>query len=323
MRSASFAYNDEIKSEILNFLGKSIKHDYMQGSRDINLDLTVQECQALYESSDQIREMAESGELQALHQRCVDQAKAVDTGYIKVMDLLDKTGQQINEAEADIYEDLVSAELEGLQRLDSGYQGDRSILDTLSGVFGDASLENYEIVKRAAEAKGDSDVINAERSLKSLLMARARLFSAKAAIQEAIIQRMSDDQVHAVQQELDEFRETARRFGIASESEETASSDDVYSTQLQQIFDGDMAQLMRDIDACAHSQAERAALYQSSGEISVDGASFREDLLRHLAGSLVIKEHRIRYQKEQFDRFVASIGYKQLKDTGMTLDQFS
>ena len=126
--------------------------------------------------------MAESGELQALHQRCVDQARAVDTGYIKVMDLLDKTGQQINEAEADIYEDLVSAELEGLQRLDSGYQGDRSILDTLSGVFGDASLENYEIVKRAAEAKGDSDVINAERSLKSLLMARARLFSAKAAI---------------------------------------------------------------------------------------------------------------------------------------------
>ena len=44
MRSASYAYNDEIKSEILNFLGKSIKHDYMQGSRDINLDLTVQEC---------------------------------------------------------------------------------------------------------------------------------------------------------------------------------------------------------------------------------------------------------------------------------------
>jgi hypothetical protein len=43
---------------------------------------------------------------------------------------------------------------------------------------------------------------------------------------------MSDDQVHAVQQELDEFRETARKFGIASESEETASSDDVYSTQL-------------------------------------------------------------------------------------------
>ena len=110
------------------------------------------------------------------------------------MDLLDKTGQQINEAEADIYEDLVSSELDGLRRIDSGYQGDRSIFDSLSGLMSDASLENYEIVKRAAEAKGDSDVIAAEKSLKSLLMARARMYAAKAAIQEAMLERMSGDQ---------------------------------------------------------------------------------------------------------------------------------
>ena len=194
MRGPSHAYNTEVKNEILNFLAQNVKHDYMQGSRDINLDLTLEEASKLYEAGDQIRELAESGELQALHQRCVDQAKAVDTGYIKVMDLLDKTGQQINEAEADIYEDLVSSELDGLRRIDSGYQGDRSIFDSLSGLMSDASLENYEIVKRAAEAKGDSDVIAAEKSLKSLLMARARMYAAKAAIQEAMLERMSGDQ---------------------------------------------------------------------------------------------------------------------------------
>lgn len=194
MRGPSHAYNTEVKNEILNFLAQNVKHDYMQGSRDINLDLTLEEASKLYEAGDQIRELAESGELQALHQRCVNQAKAVDTGYIKVMDLLDKTGQQINEAEADIYEDLVSSELDGLRRIDSGYQGDRSVFDSLSGLMSDASLENYEIVKRAAEAKGDSDVIAAERSLKSLLMARARMYAAKAAIQEAMLERMSGDQ---------------------------------------------------------------------------------------------------------------------------------
>ena len=194
MRGPSHAYNTEVKNEILNFLAQNVKHDYMQGSRDINLDLTLEEASKLYEAGDQIRELAESGELQALHQRCVNQAKAVDTGYIKVMDLLDKTGQQINEAEADIYEDLVSSELDGLRRINSGYQGDRSVFDSLSGLMSDASLENYEIVKRAAEAKGDSDVIAAEKSLKSLLMARARMYAAKAAIQEAMLERMSGDQ---------------------------------------------------------------------------------------------------------------------------------
>ena len=198
MRGPSHAYNTEVKNEILNFLAQNVKHDYMQGSRDINLDLTLEEASKLYEAGDQIRELAESGELQALHQRCVDQAKAVDTGYIKVMDLLDKTGQQINEAEADIYEDLVSSELDGLRRIDSGYQGDRSVFDSLSGLMSDASLENYEIVKRAAEAKGDSDVIAAEKSLKSLLMARARMYAAKAAIQQAMLERMSGDQNQAI-----------------------------------------------------------------------------------------------------------------------------
>jgi hypothetical protein len=34
---------------------------------------------------------------------------------------------------------------------------------------------------------------------------------------------------------------------------------------------------------------------------------FRTDLLQHLAGSIVVKESRQRYQKEQFDRFIASL----------------
>ena len=49
------------------------------------------------------------------------------------------------------------------------------------------SLENYEIVKRVATEKGDSDVVNAEKSLKSLLNTRAKVMNAKADLQEAII----------------------------------------------------------------------------------------------------------------------------------------
>lgn len=52
----------------------------------MNLDLKVSEASKLYNASDAIRAMAESGELQALHQRCSEQVKAVETGYIKVMD---------------------------------------------------------------------------------------------------------------------------------------------------------------------------------------------------------------------------------------------
>ena len=51
----------------------------------------MSEANKLYNAGDRIREMAESGELQALHTRCLEQAQAVESGYIKVMDALDVT----------------------------------------------------------------------------------------------------------------------------------------------------------------------------------------------------------------------------------------
>jgi hypothetical protein len=45
--------------------------------------------------------------------------------------------------------------------------------------------------------------------------------------------------------------------------------------------------------------------------------------LQHLAGSIVVKEHRERYQKEQFDRFVASMQTIRLWNTSLTLKEFS
>jgi len=93
MRKNALPYNDKVQEQILAFLGSEIKHDYMQGSRDINLDLTVDEASKLYSANSSIRAMAETGELQKVHQNCVDLAKAVDSGFIKVMDQLDRTGQ--------------------------------------------------------------------------------------------------------------------------------------------------------------------------------------------------------------------------------------
>jgi len=77
MREHGLPYNDEIQAQILNFMSSQIKHDYLKGSREINLDLTVAEAHKLYNANDRIRSLAESGALQSLHKRCVDQNNAV------------------------------------------------------------------------------------------------------------------------------------------------------------------------------------------------------------------------------------------------------
>lgn len=160
---------------------------------------------------------------------------------------------------------------------------------------GQSFLENYEIVRRVAEQKGDSDIIAAEKSLRSLMQARAKVMATKAAIQQAVLDNVADEETGACRQELAEYEDLSRQYGIAAGEESEATGDDIYSKQLQEIMDGDYKKLMEDIGACSKAQAERAQIYADleSSEPRVD--TFREDLLKHLAGSIVVKEHKIRY----------------------------
>ncbi len=145
---------------------------------------------------------------------------------------------------------MIDSEIEDLQRLNTGEQG-HTLFDTFSGVSDNACVENYEIVRRVADAKGDSDVMAAEKNLKSLLSARAKIMAAKAAIQQSVIDKVEGVDCGASQEEQREFQDTAERFGLASESEDVG--EDVYHTQVEDIKKGDMSRLMSDIDACASS----------------------------------------------------------------------
>ena len=62
-----------------------------------------------------------------------------------------------------------------------------------------------------------------------------------------------------------------------------------------------MQKLMGDINDHDRTNDERRELYkdyygEDKSELGTE--NFRTELLKHLAGSIVIKEHRIRYQKE-------------------------
>jgi hypothetical protein len=62
----------------------------------------------------------------------------------------------------------------------------------------------------------------------------------------------------------------------------------------------------------AYNEKDRIYHHYMSHQGSEALDTLRSDLLEHLAGSIVVKEHRLRYQKEQYERFVAS-----LQDNGL------
>jgi len=94
---------------------------------------------------------------------------------------------------------------------------------------------------------------------------------------------------------------------------------------VQELFGGRMNVLMTRMNEHRKLYAEKGRLYhmyfdQNSSD-SLD--EFRFALLKHLAGSIIVKNHRIRYQKEQYDRFVFTQGDSILKKQNATLKEFA
>lgn len=144
MRQLSLNYEDEVQKQIIAFFKKNVQYDYLNGNRDISLEMTLNESEFLYSANDKIKGMAQSGELQRLHARCNELESAVETGYLKVIDHLDRALAQISQTEEEIYHSCDS-----LNRLRS--HNSKSLVDALSLSSGCVSLENFLIVEGAAE----------------------------------------------------------------------------------------------------------------------------------------------------------------------------
>jgi hypothetical protein len=86
-----------------------------------------------------------------------------------------------------------------------------------------------------------------------------------------------------------------------------------------------MAVLLDHMNHYDQAFSERNALYSDymSAETRMEMDNFRQDLLKHLAGSIVIRDHRVRYQKEQFDRYIASSYYGALRSQSQNLKTFA
>lgn len=72
-----------------------------------------------------------------------------------------------------------------------------------------------------------------------------------------------------------------------------------------------------------HAQNERTTIFSNFSDVQADGANdFKNKLLLHLSGSIVVKENRNRYQKEQFDRLFVAMQARGLANRDGSMDNF-
>jgi hypothetical protein len=192
VREFALNYEEDVQRQILKYLEQNIKYDVMGGDRELNLDLTVKECEYLFSANDSVKAKAESGELALLHNKCAQLEEAVATGFLKVMDQLDRALQQITETEEEVYESLLD---KGLDRIRSHH--DNSVYDILTLNAGNKSIENL-IIAQGSEHATSADV------LKQLVGARAWIMMAKCHVTQEFHEKVSKSDL-GVEADLKEY----------------------------------------------------------------------------------------------------------------------
>ena len=160
--------------------------------------------------------------------------------------------------------------------------------------------------------------------MEDLLKSRASIFEAKATMLEEYLDKVDcEDLVY--QHDLIQMKNLAETFGKAAHR--TGDEESVFCQSVNQVRDGDMQALLGNMNDLSQALCTKTDLY--TNYLDLDGSpsealdKFRHDLLKHLASAIVVKEHKIRYQKEQFDRYLYSLQMHDLRVSNRQLRDFA
>lgn len=325
MSEETLNYKDETEQKVLAFMNEKFEGDLMGDGQDFNLDMTLEECEFLTLASDDIKAKAKSGELAALTTWMKNYLDKKEVLLTKTYDQLDRIVQQADAMEQEILEDL-AMEFEELSCLRS--TAATSVFDLVSGVDeAGRSVENFLLVQGFADRNPKSDVQSKADTLKQLLAVRGAALRCRATIQSSLFAKGTETDLSEV--------DVIRCNNLASTYENAGAGCDVQGEaktlmgQVEKTQAGDMGELVGLMNEHDGKAAELNDIYsnfvdESKSNMAVyDQENFRVEMMKYLAGNIFVKGSRYRYQKEQFDRFVASQHHSPLLKKNMTLRQFS
>lgn len=126
---------------------------------------------------------------------------------------------------------------------------------------------------------------------------QARYFEIKVEMREGYVKKVAKNDPAAIDdlQTLVNFRD--RYASSYSRFEVDDPEYQVYINTLGEIYNTKIRKMMEDFTDYEKAYNERERIYHHymSDQPSESLDTFREDLLQHLAGSIIVKEHRVRY----------------------------
>ena len=318
-------YIDQVKLETEKFLAANVKQNYFDGSETVPFTATIGEAEVLFSASDKVKALAESGALKEMHANCEALTEAAESQYISTKDRLSNIVDAINSKEDDIVAEV--NEDHELTLKTNASADEASIANILSYVKGGAnvSIENMRVIENAMATPDDDSALKASLSeLASLAATKAEVLRELTALQAAFNEHVEDDA--AGQADLSAYKTQVAALEGALDGLQGEGSDSqrVLASQLAELVP--MAeQARKTFEQYASATAERHSLFSDflAETPNTDRLDlFKDALIKHLSMTIVVKESRQRYQKEQFDRMIMASSAHSLQSQTQSLDTF-
>jgi hypothetical protein len=241
MREYALTYQDEVIKQCQEFYNEHYKHDLLDNRKDIDVTkMTLRECERLAVASQHMHDNQES--LFALQEECAKIDVDVQTTYLKIVEMLDRTAQQINETEEQTYGQVREHCNNQLRSHE-----DTGLMAVISLQGGSISLENLAIVEKVAET--NAEMANHASQLRSLALARAQLLNVRDEVMDAFSSKV-DMSNKATAYDSREAKKEYEQFHaqVGADYEQVSGDAKIFKDQVDTLRSGDVKTLLEQID---------------------------------------------------------------------------
>lgn len=192
MSFANLRYLDAVRQETERFLEQNISENYFTGEATVPLTATLAEAEVLYSAGDAVRDLASSGQLSGLHQRCADLSDSSERLYVATRDRLQNVLQAAQAKEDDIYESLREDHELSAIRMHDVYGA--SLADLVAWAKGGVTVDNLAVLSRAIPDHDDATALTAHQvKLQALLSVKASALASLVALQHGYVHNVNGD----------------------------------------------------------------------------------------------------------------------------------
>jgi hypothetical protein len=203
------------------FLNQNVKTNYFTGEKDLTLDTKVSDARLMFNASDEVKLLSESGELKELHERYHQLKDASYDEYNQIRDRYAALILALNTKEDQIYHEVMQ-DYEGLSLIRH-----RNTADSILSVFTSRafiSIKNIQSIDKLKDTVDDkSNLRSYHEQLHALLEAQVQALKGMVELQQSWILNVENDA--GTHNELGHFMQKRDTFsGFVHDHHETADS---------------------------------------------------------------------------------------------------